>query len=210
MGGLQKRGCASWTFFAGTSCPHCHFSLDLLYFCLESFNPALLNNFYLIGDFNVNVINPLGSLFCQLSLITNSFCLTQVVTSPTHISPTGQESLIDLALLSEPTALITCTILPPVASSDHRVVSLRVTSKSRHPRSKRIKRKVWQYTKADFGKAKTLILSTDWNACLCSSDIDVAWTNWKVRFLSIMVQSIPSKTILYSATFLGLAWRYYR
>ena len=49
----------------------------------------------------------------------NSFDLTQVVSSPTHVSHNGKETLIDLALISSSSKLKECSIIPPLSNSDH-------------------------------------------------------------------------------------------
>ena len=93
--------------------------MDALYHTLQSLNPSLLNSFVLVIDFNINVLNPSDPLLNQLSVILNSFCLSQVVNSPTHVAHNGHVSLNDLALLSDPASLHSCHILPPISNSDH-------------------------------------------------------------------------------------------
>ena len=44
----------------------------------------------------------------------NSFDLTQVVSSPTHVSHNGKETLIDLALISSSSKLKECSVIPPL------------------------------------------------------------------------------------------------
>ena len=40
--------------------------------------------------------------------------------APTHISPSGGATLIDLALIYEPSSLLDCSVCPPLANSDHK------------------------------------------------------------------------------------------
>ena len=51
--------------------------------------------------------------------LKNSFDLTQVVSSPTHVSHNGKETLIDLALISSSSKLKECSVIPPLSNSDH-------------------------------------------------------------------------------------------
>ena len=60
-------------------------------------NPAQFSTFLLLGDFNVNFLNPQHHLFSHLRDILYSFSLEKVVPSFTHVSPHGSTSLIDLA-----------------------------------------------------------------------------------------------------------------
>ena len=88
-----------------------------LYSILESLDVRILSSFVLLGDFNVDFYNHQHPLFCKLSRILHSFVLTQVVPEPTHINPSGS-TLIDLALLSAPSQLVNCNVIPPLSNSD--------------------------------------------------------------------------------------------
>ena len=62
----------------------------------------------------------------MLSNLMQSFSLTQVVPEATHINPNGTATLIDLALLSTPSLLQSCAIIPPIGNSDHNGFLLRL------------------------------------------------------------------------------------
>ena len=47
------------------------------------------------------------------------FLLSQVVSGHTHTSTTDSESLINLVLVSDPSLLHSCLVIPPLANSDH-------------------------------------------------------------------------------------------
>ena len=48
------------------------------------------SNFILLGDFNVDYSNNCSHpYYCTLSNLMYSFCLTQIVSSHTHVSPNG-------------------------------------------------------------------------------------------------------------------------
>ena len=87
-------------------------------------DPASFSSVFLLGDFNVNCLNTEHSLFSYVSDVLYSFSLTQVVPSHTHVSPNGNVSLIDLAMLSDIKHLQFCTTVPPLSTSDHLGVSL--------------------------------------------------------------------------------------
>ena len=58
------------------------------------------------------------------------FSLTQVVSSYTHVSPTGNTSLIDLALISNTSKVSQCQTISPLCNSDHLGVELDIKVKN--------------------------------------------------------------------------------
>ena len=66
--------------------------------------------------YDFSVIHP---LFYKLVQLMNSFLLTQVVPQPTRSPLSGSSTLIDLVLVSSPTSLSSCEVIPPLANSDH-------------------------------------------------------------------------------------------
>ena len=88
---------------------------DTLCDTLLSIDHAYFSNFVILGDFNVN-FEPSHHLYSHLSDFMTSFSLTQVVDSPTHFSPSGQPSCIDLVFVSN---LNTCSVIPQLTNSDH-------------------------------------------------------------------------------------------
>lgn len=137
---------------------------------------SLLNNFVLIGDFNVNLLS-CNTHSHKLLSVTNSFSLTQVVTEPTRISHSS--TLIDLAFLSSLSLLSSCSTvyIPPLANSDHHglLLSLNIAATPCQPCAKS-KRKLWRYSQADFNLAAEMINNTDWDSLL-SSNVDTCWKN---------------------------------
>ena len=123
-----------------------------------------------------------------------SFSLSQVVDSPTHFSPAGQPSLIDLVFVSDLHCLSTCSIIPQLATSDH--LGLMVTLKHHHqPAVPTRRRRVWQYKHADFERANDLLCDIDLDDVLNPADIQLSWSHFKAIFMDIMEQCIP-RTVL--------------
>ena len=73
-----------------------------------------LSNFVLLGDFNVNYLETSSSLYFMLHSILCSFDLTQVVREPTRLATSGTATLIDLALMFNPSSLEVCSVIPPL------------------------------------------------------------------------------------------------
>ena len=95
-------------------------ALDNLHSTLEDLDISVFSSFILVGDF----YNHYHHLFCKLLYILNSFVLTQVVPTPTHTSFSGKATLIDLVLLSSPSQLKECSVIPPLCNSDNDGINL--------------------------------------------------------------------------------------
>ena len=145
----------------------------------------------LILTFVITTIHFLASYLVFLQ----SFVLTQVVPQPTHFNNTGSSTLIDLVLMSVPSQLVKCSVIPPLGNSDHNGID--VTLKwSRNAHSvKASKRTIWRYAHADFDKANRLIIRTNWSFLRNVSSIDSAWDLWEQKFISTMEECTPKATI---------------
>ena len=132
-------------------------------------------------------------MYFLLHSILCSFDLTQVVREPTRLATSGTATLIDLALMSNPSSLEVCSVIPPLSNSDHNGVSLTIKWKTANRKSRH--RKIWKYLQADFQRACELIDATDWNTLLQSECIDQMWECWYKCFMSIMEQCIPRSTL---------------
>ena len=95
--------------------------LWILHSSLQDANVCNFSNFVLLGDFNINYNNPSHPYFTDLCNLINSFSLIQVVPEPTHTSPSGSTSLIDLVMISNLSMLSSCIVTSPLGSSDHNV-----------------------------------------------------------------------------------------
>ena len=183
--------------------PFCTFCLCLFYrppsspvsifdnFCttLQILNPAKFHSFVIIGDFNVNFCNKNHHLFSYIDDSLCNFSLTQVVSSHTHISPSGTSSLLDYVLLPDLQFLLYCATIPALSTSDHLGISLALAWNP--PCAKVPKpRKVWLYSLGDFEKACSMIQATDWDTIL-SNDVDDAAKQWCDSFLAIMEECTP-------------------
>lgn len=94
-------------------------NLERLYTYFESLDLSYFSNFVFLGDFNVDFCNQFHFLYSHVASILDSFSLHQVVQGYTHVSSTGNTSLIDLVLVSNLPQLQKCSTVPPLANSDH-------------------------------------------------------------------------------------------
>ena len=121
------------------------------------------------------------------------YCLTQVVTGPTHEHHDGTTSTIDLVFMSEPSTLKSCVTIPPLSNSDH--LGIMVTLNRKPIKAEKIKgRLIWRYSLADWLKACQLIDDFDWDSIL-SRNVELSWKLWHQQFMLIMAESIPNKVI---------------
>ena len=173
------------------------FVLDNLFSVLESLEPSYFSNFVLIGDFNIDYNNSLHPLRQCLDTIVSSFSFVQVVADPTHTASNGRSSLIDLALMSLPENLLSCSVIPPLENSTYNVHSgIHLKMRTRPVRAKGLSRRtVWRYTHANFEKANRLIESLDMSSILDPNDIDRSWEKWRAEFLRIMDECVPKATL---------------
>ena len=63
--------------------------LDCLFSTLSNLHVSLFSNFFIVGDFNIDVSNPSHPLYSQLFTITSSFSLYQAVKDFTHFNFNG-------------------------------------------------------------------------------------------------------------------------
>ena len=119
---------------------------------LHNLSPHSFTSFVLVGDFNIDFFKVNHPYFCKIHGLLTLFSLSQIVTSPTHVSPSGISSLIDLALVSDATVVHEYSTIPPIANSDHNGIKLQLNWKLRtkHTSSPRL---AWYYNNADFKEA---------------------------------------------------------
>ena len=60
---------------------------------------------------------------------------------------------------------------------------------------KRTHHKVWRYSLTNFERACECLDDTDWDSLFASSNVNICWSNWKARFLEVMVECIPQSTL---------------
>ena len=155
-------------------------------------------NFILLGDFNINFFDTSHTLFSKLYLVSNSLSLTQIVSVPTHFSPTCS-SLIDLVFMSSPDNLIFCETVSPLSNSDHLGLFLAVSAVKAKSNPKRNGRKIWRYALADYNLAHEMLDAIDWSALFQSADVNNCWSLWYTKFMQVMHGSLYS-TISFEST----------
>ena len=114
----------------------------------------------------------------------------------THVSTSGNQSLIDHVFLAHPQQLKQCCVDPPLGTSDHNCINLSVTHRcgiTKH--NKKSSRTIWRYQQADFDRANNLLNEVNLDELL-EGDVDQMWYAWEEKFMSIMHQCISTAKLL--------------
>ena len=166
-------------------------------FCniVENLDIVNFSNFILVGDFNIDYLSASHHLFPRLKCLCELLSLHQVVTEPTHSSPSGNQTLIDHVFVSDISHFLSCTVFPPLGNSDHNcvdvILSLRETNTAKKLNAQHT---IWRYALADFERANEMLsdmyVDEYLNECM-----DQAWSKWKQMFMSVMSQCIPTTTV---------------
>ena len=144
-----------------------------------------------LGDFNVNFLNSQHPSYHKLQFFASSLCLAQIVTEPTHSSPTS-DTLIDLIFLSAPNNLVSCTTIPALANSDHLGLLTSISTNSARACPKKSQHKVWRYSHANFESACEYLAAVDWDSLFLSGDVNISWSNRKAKFCRSCLNASPS------------------
>ena len=110
-------------------------------FVLESFTdpPSIFCSFF-FNYLETLIIHSFSNLYCQVILTLTAVTLltlythcmlsnliqTSLVTDTTHVNTNGTATLIDLALVSTPSLLQNCEVIPPIGNSDHNGILLKL------------------------------------------------------------------------------------
>ena len=131
-----------------------------------------------------------------MDLLSNSFNLHQVVAEPTRFSGNGKESLLDLILVTDYSLLQSSFVLPCVGNSDHNAVGCVLKYKNNVHAFKRVRKVYWCTSLADIDKASSLIDNVDWVDIMNLDNMDDVWNAWRTKFMDIMTECVPRKSIL--------------
>ena len=174
------------------SCPVSFF--DNFCSALHFLNPSQFSSFVLLGDFNIDFCST-HPYFCKLQSVTQPFSLSQVVTTPTHLNSNGNHTIIDLVFVSHEQQISDCSVIAPLANSDH--CGLRVTLSWKMPQrmTPMRPRTVWRYKDANFAKARDMINAINWSSVLPMDNPDTAAMVWQNKFLDIMDECIPAQRL---------------
>ena len=122
----------------------------------------------------------------EMELVCCENGLRQLVANPTR-----GPYLLDL-VLSDMASGVTCRVVPGIHEDDHDGVL--TTVKLHIPSSEPVKRKVYDFKKADWSELKRLLLDTNWRDAL-ALEPDVAAETMVQKILDLAQQCIPTRWI---------------
>jgi adenylate kinase family enzyme len=106
--------------------------------------------------------------------------------------PTRNNNTLDLLLTNIPQKICNVHGFDDILKSDHKVISFDINLKVE--KKARIKRRVYNFKKADWQGLKELLSKVPWEAGLLTNDVDTSLSNWCDMFLAAVDNSIPKCT----------------
>ena len=122
----------------------------------------------------------------------NDYFLYQV-----NKQPTRGENILDLVITTVPDQVKVETILPPQESgiiTDHNCVVFNIRATVKAP--VKLNRYVYDYQKANFEGLRSILQSIDFsNIIESNTDVNVAWSQWKEKYLAAIRDFVPMRKI---------------
>ena len=154
---------------------------------------------FIVGDFNLNSVswpydpeltinNSTDKMFVDTF---NDLGLTQVLQQPTH----SKGKVLDLLLTNNAQFLDNVCVhdLNSVCKSDHTPITFEVKTKIK--RKKPIKRKCYNFKRADWEALNIDLKQVDWDSLLDHVSPEISWGRFKTKLFEAIDKHIPTITI---------------
>ena len=145
----------------------------------------------LCGDLNCDILRPTLPHVRQLLSLINNVGLHQCVREPTRIT-NSSSTLIDIALVSNPSLVTACTSEDCIVS-DHNFVIVDVHVKRERMKPKLVTFRRWK--SIDFPAFHRELRSICWSPVLRCSNPDRAWQCWTALVVPILDRHAPLVTV---------------
>ena len=126
------------------------------------------------------------------------FGLTQIVNQPTRIHTNVQglltQTLLDVCLTDDTERIVFMTTCPPIGSSDHNVVVIRINTETPNLQPE-YRRLVWHYNAADWNALRDSLSSLPWDKTFESSCVDTCWESFSKSLRAVMAKFIPHEIV---------------
>ena len=122
---------------------------------------------FVLGDFNVNLLNPDTADSRNFTSLLSDLNLVQLITGPTHPCPTP--TLLDLALTNVPSVIDNVSVLPDLLADHYPIIIRPSSSKPRQPTST-ICSRPWH--RVDWNAFSLDILNANWNFFYSATDVN--------------------------------------
>ena len=143
----------------------------------------------LMGDLNVNLLGT-GSLVSALSLITEEYCLTQLISEPTRLTPTS-ETLTDVIFTTHPDQFASSGTFP-FSNSGHLLIYGERTVRIEVSQSYT---KVRCYKKCDPEAFLADLDDVPWHTMEVFTSVDDKLDCWRSLFTSVVDEHFPLRSV---------------
>ena len=160
------------------------------------------DQFHIIGDFNLPKINgcrnlnvpPAEMAFCD---VINSFLLTQLNFIPSRVTC---DNILDLIFTTSPDRVSNVYISSESFTTDHKLLEFCIITKVE--RLRKVKRRVYNFKKANFNQIRSDLNSTGtvFANVFSAGTVNTAWSNFKHIFTTVLDKHIPKIIIKDSST----------
>ena len=144
-----------------------------------------------MGDVNANMLNILDVPRGHLCDIFQTYQLSQLIDEPTRTT-SESSTLIDIFITNNKETIVHSGVYP-LSISDHcPIYAVRKVGISKN-KPKFITTRSFKHFNEE--KFKTDLSKVDWPVIDMFDDVDKAWDNWKDKFISIVDNHAPLRTI---------------
>ncbi|MEW8546207.1 MAG: reverse transcriptase family protein, partial [Candidatus Thiodiazotropha sp.] len=166
---------------------------DLIDASFDNMSTSSIKDLVIMGDFNCDMLkNDVPNKTSELML---SYNLQQVIEEPTHYTE-HSASLIDLALVSNPSSIIYSDVTSPFVPDLIRYhCPIILILEFRKPSKTTFKRHIWLYDKGDYNKYRRLLNETDWNQVLSTPDLNETVSKVTDVIIESAKAAIPNKIV---------------
>ena len=145
----------------------------------------------ILGDFNINVLDPNASSTEHLFSMLDSYGLTQIINSPTRVSRSS--TLIDLIIVSGGVRYTNVLVLDASDISDHHLVSCDVCESI--PTAYPFFKKIRDFSRLPCDEFEFELISLDWDRMIYMQSIDEKVSYFNECLMYLLEKYVPEKTL---------------
>ena len=160
--------------------------------------PDNSNLVIIVGDFNAklsiwNPTDPDSIEGIEISAMTSSYGLTQIISEATHILP-NSSSCIDLLFTNQPNMITSSGVLPSIhPNCHHQIIYANINFKIFFPPP--YERLVWHYERADVDAIRQSINNINWDRVFFNLNVNSQVDIFNEYIMNIFKNFIPNEII---------------
>ena len=146
----------------------------------QSIKQIDIENTFILSNFNFRNIDwqeetCTRTIEQNFSDTINDNLLTQIVTKPTRGG-----NILDFAFVADHSQVLSCFTIPPLGSSDHKIIKIEMKLPVRRISSE--PRKIYLYSKGNYEAMNSYSQDTEWESLLLVTNIEENWKMFKERY----------------------------